>query len=838
MAEGLKFEVVIDDAKGTPVIRRLGAEVDGLGSRGRGIDALRARFEGLNASFRATMGGLQGMIAAAAAGAGMGAVVREGIRFNASIEQTSTSFRVLLGDQKKAADLMKEIVAFAAQTPFQLEEVAAAEKTLIGAGMQGVDYLRAVGDAASFANRPITEVALAFSRIKGGGFGEGFERLREMNIATREMLEAKGLKFDSGGAYKGSARDAMDAVLAIVQERFGGMTQAQAQTWSGLMSTLRDSWAMFAGRLTAPLFDKLKPKIQEAIAAFERLSSSSAVQAWAEKLAKSALDVIRALTDGVRETIAFVSEHKELVSWLLRSVAAFAGLGVAIQVVTTLLAVNPWMLLVAGIALAAGWIWKTVDALGGWSVAWEYVKAGAAAAMDYVNAYLRISWEAIQALGSNWQATGRAIWETLKAAFMTGIDSVVAFGRSAWEIVRELGQRWRDFGNLLLGVITFDRSKIASSWDGIRTGMSTALDNAQSYFSGVGRDRWAGIGQLWGNALGAEFFMRTSAIMAEVDAKAEALFAKARAASAEARARKAASESGGGAPAVEAASSTSSEVGKAAETGGASLARQILGASKDGFDSWTEYFNAWVEETLSGVWGVVSNVADIIGSTVSDLFEAAIFDAKSFGEATHEIFSNMKRAIVREIVDAAVSYALNLARMGLLRSLFEKKVTADVVANTATRIAVQSAETASTQVQTQADVQGAAAKTFKAHAWLPFVGIALAAGMVAYMLATMAGIKFAGGGLVPGGGAGVEDRTPILASGGEYVMPRTAVNQYGVGFMDAVRAGALNVNAPSSFNLALTVNGVGGLTEREIEEELAPALERLAARRRTRLVIS
>lgn len=843
MSEGIKFEVVVDD-KGTPVIRRIGEETDKLGSRGKGLDALRGRFESLNNSFRGAMVGLQGLIAAAAAGAGMGAIVKEGIRFNASIEQTSVAFRVLLGDQKKSAELMQQIVAFAAQTPFQLEEVAAAEKTLVGARMEGLDYLRAAGDAASFASRPITEVALALARIKSGGFGEGFERLREMNIATRDMLEGKGLKFDSGGAYKGTAEDAIDAVVAIINERFGGMTQAQAQTWSGLMSTLKDSWAMFAGRLSAPLFERLKPKIAEAIAAFEKLSSSKAVAEWAEKLAKGAIDAIQAISEAVKSGVQFVTTYGELIGVVLRAVVAFAAIGVAIKVVTALLAVSPATLWIAGISLLLGIIWKVVDGLGGWAVAWEYMKAGAASAIDYVNAFLRVSWEAIKGLSSNWQATGRAIWETLKAAFMTAADVVVAYGKSVWGVIQDLGGQFRDLGRLIVSVLTFDRNKIAESWGAFAAHFRERISDIAGNFSGVGAGRWGEIGGLWGEALGSEFFARSASIMSEVDAKAAAMFAKADAArERDARAKDAAGGGGGAAP--DSVESGTEGARSRAEEGGASLAEGILAASKDGFESWTEYFNAWVEETMSGIWGVVSGVADIIGSTVTDLFEAAIFEADSFGEATRDIFAAMKRAIVREIVDAAVSYGLNLLKMSLLRGAFEKKVTADVIANTAVRTAAIATETAAVNVQTGANVSNAAAEIFSAHAWIPFVGVGIAEGFIGQMLGVMGAIKggalaaagFWTGGLIPGGGAGVEDRTTIFASGGEYVMPRGAVQSYGTAFMDSVRTGAFRQEAPAQFNVSLAV-GDSGLTEREVEEELVPVLERLALRRRTRLALS
>lgn len=64
------------------------------------------------------------------------------------------------------------------------------------------------------------------------------------------------------------------------------------------------------------------------------------------------------------------------------------------------------------------------------------------------------------------------------------------------------------------------------------------------------------------------------------------------------------------------------------------------------------------------------------------------------------------------------------------------------------KIAENTAETSSEELKSKAALKSAAANTFEAHSKIPWVGIAIAIGMIATMLATMS--KFAGGGIVKG----------------------------------------------------------------------------------------
>ncbi|MCL6529705.1 MAG: hypothetical protein K6T70_06250 [Meiothermus ruber] len=162
-------------------------------------------------------------------------------------EQQLISLRVMLRPQfgadagRMAQQTYAMLTRFAAETPFETQEVIAGGKQLLAAGvavrnLKGL--LRDAGDLAAGMGVRLEEAISPLARLRSGNFGEAFERLRELGI-NREALEAKGLKFDKSGSYVGSVNKAMLAVRQVIQERFGGLMAEQSRSIFGLISTLR-----------------------------------------------------------------------------------------------------------------------------------------------------------------------------------------------------------------------------------------------------------------------------------------------------------------------------------------------------------------------------------------------------------------------------------------------------------------------------------------------------------------------------------------------------------------------------------------------------------------------
>lgn len=281
---GIMLEATVDD-KASPDIRKVEKALDKVGDQAeKSAKKSKNAFEKIgNAArkagqaIRAVVGKLQ-MVAAAAAAAiagGFGLVVRSGLQMNSTLENARVSFAGLTKDADRAVRIMQELTTFSASTPFQIEDLAAAAKALMAAGRSGKENLRIIGDAAAFAQVPIAELANTMGRLgSGANMGEAFNRLRELTVVTKDELEGEGLVFDRAGSYVGSAAEAFDAVVRIMDRKFGGMMEQMSLTWAGKISTMKDNFLLFAAELTRPLFYSLMPVIDEITETFNSWRTS------------------------------------------------------------------------------------------------------------------------------------------------------------------------------------------------------------------------------------------------------------------------------------------------------------------------------------------------------------------------------------------------------------------------------------------------------------------------------------------------------------------------------------------------------------------------------------
>ena len=91
---------------------------------------------------------------------------------------------------------------------------------------------------------------------------------------------------------------------------------------------------------------------------------------------------------------------------------------------------------------------------------------------------------------------------------------------------------------------------------------------------------------------------------------------------------------------------------------------------------------------------------------------------------------------------------------------------------TGVEVSNSAARAAASNIETTADVAGAAAKTMKAHASIPWVGIAIGAGMVAMLVGIMESLpKFADGGIAYGPTLGIFGEYAGAKSNPEVVAP-------------------------------------------------------------------
>lgn len=238
--------------------------LDGLTSKLGGINQMAERSSGLMSHLGQSVDYMVGNLMTNAFNAVTGAVsnfVSGSFEMNASLEKSTLQFTTLLGNSTAAKEHIAMLYKFAAETPFETGPIIQASKSLLTFGGTALDTeknIRMVGDAAAAVNQPINEVAFwtgrAYSMIQGGKpFGEAAMRLQEMGLLTatgRTELE----KLQKSGADASTVFGAFQEQMG----RFGGAMKAQAGTWEGLMSTIKDNVNMVSAQAFKPLFDLVK----------------------------------------------------------------------------------------------------------------------------------------------------------------------------------------------------------------------------------------------------------------------------------------------------------------------------------------------------------------------------------------------------------------------------------------------------------------------------------------------------------------------------------------------------------------------------------------------------
>jgi tape measure domain-containing protein len=102
------------------------------------------------------------------------------IKFTAEMEMQQKAFDILLGSAVEGARVYGEVVRYAAETPYQLENLTQATKELLAFGSSSatvMDELRRLGDIAQNDAEKLESVVQAFGKVQA----RGVAHMRELN---------------------------------------------------------------------------------------------------------------------------------------------------------------------------------------------------------------------------------------------------------------------------------------------------------------------------------------------------------------------------------------------------------------------------------------------------------------------------------------------------------------------------------------------------------------------------------------------------------------------------------------------------------------------------------
>lgn len=289
-----------EDGKLLPATKRLAAQVTRMSAdfdRATG-DVRRLDHQIALAGQAAEKGGksMSGFMASFAGNVAANAVghltdkLREGAMFvvetGAKYETLRIALETTTGSASKAASEFDRLQAFAAKTPFAVEELTESYIKLANRGITPTDRaLTSFGNTASAMGKSLDMYVEA---VADAITGEN-ERLKEFGIVGKKAGDQ--VMYTFRGVTTSVKRDAAsitEYLTKIGENNFAGGMERQAKSMSGMWSTLKDNAAAFADQLMqGGVADALKDVMAGLI------ESSGGAESFAKTLGKDLGDAIR-----------------------------------------------------------------------------------------------------------------------------------------------------------------------------------------------------------------------------------------------------------------------------------------------------------------------------------------------------------------------------------------------------------------------------------------------------------------------------------------------------------------------------------------------------------------
>lgn len=377
--------------------------------------------------------------------AGIGVVSKIGM----AAEKTATSFNVLVGSEDRAAKMLGEINRYADNTLWDRSTVQEASKTMLGFGVSTesvVGDLKMLGDVAMGDKNKLNQLALVFGQISAAGKLQGQDLLQLINAGYNPLLDISQMTGKSVARLKEDMSKGLvtfDMVRAAFQKatgeggKFANMTERIAQTSYGAFEQLK-------GKLISTLlelYNIIQPLIIPVLTLLGKgLESIAKIASWVS-------DNMSKLAPAIKIVAAAIGGY--VVATNLATLAT-SGLAAVFKVIITLMNLNPFGLIVAGIAALVAAIVVCWNKFAGFRAViltvWDTVKGFGTILKDYVLDRITGIISGIGNLGlaisKLFKGDFAGAWESAKsgASQFLGIEA----GRNAAYSARDLAGSVRD----------------------------------------------------------------------------------------------------------------------------------------------------------------------------------------------------------------------------------------------------------------------------------------------------------------------------------------------------------------------------------------------------------
>lgn len=407
----------------------------------------------------------KGAVAVSALATGMLAL---GIKTNASLETSTTSWTTLLGTQEQAKGMIEDITKYAATTPFSKMGVDEMAKQLHNAGFEGqamfdqMTKFGNMGSAFGIQEDSLKEMVRQYGQVQmaGTAYTEDLNIIQDRGIPIYKALsETLGVsvadvkKMASEGKLTSEIyNEALNSIASTTE----GAMDAQSKTFSGMLSTIKDGITNITQKVVQPLFDKIVDYMPLLIEVMDTFTSN--------------LDSGKGIMDSMKESITTVfgedtwNKITMVTTVVMGLVGAYAILKGVMFISNLITSVSSaWGVLSTALGIGTAVTEGATVAQTGLNLAWlaspiTWIIAGITA----VVAIFVLLWNKCEGFRNFWIN----LWETIKTAFGNAKDWVV---NGVSDLVSSAKNKFNELKEGLTKPINWAKDKIKGVIDSIKS---------------------------------------------------------------------------------------------------------------------------------------------------------------------------------------------------------------------------------------------------------------------------------------------------------------------------------------------------------------------------------
>lgn len=251
--ENMRNEYVLYAGSANPAKEATNMLTDSMSQMIERMKSAPTAGEGMTSLFQRVTGDAHMLSAALLGGLGFEQLAGSIFNTRSQFQQLEISFNTMLGSADKSKQLMDELIATAAKTPFDMSSITSGAKQLLAYGTEAKDVnktLVQLGDIASGLNIPLGDLVYLYGTTVAQGrmftmdlrqfMGRGVPLAEELGKILHQNTTEVQESVSKGKVTSDIFKEAI-ANMTQAGGRFGGLMEQQSKTLEGQWSNIGDS---------------------------------------------------------------------------------------------------------------------------------------------------------------------------------------------------------------------------------------------------------------------------------------------------------------------------------------------------------------------------------------------------------------------------------------------------------------------------------------------------------------------------------------------------------------------------------------------------------------------